>query len=141
MDHVATMRRSYDLINAGDIEGFGALLADEFVEHETTPGIAPTKEGVLEFFRLYRAAFPDLRFDPQDYIASGDRVAVRVRATGTNTADFMGMPATGRSMDIELVDICRFEDDGLCHEHWGVADVMGMMQQLGFVPVPEGAPA
>jgi steroid delta-isomerase-like uncharacterized protein len=141
MDHVATMRRAYDLINAGDIDGFGELLADDFVEHEQTPGLAPTKEGVLEFFRLYRAAFPDLRFEPEDYIASGDKVAVRVRTTGTNTGDFMGMPATGKSMDIQLVDICRFEDDGLSHEHWGVADVMTMMQQLGVVPMPEGAPA
>ena len=141
MDHAATMRRGYDLLNAGDIDGFGALLADDFVEHEQTPGLAPTKDGVLEFFRMYRAAFPDLRFDPQDVIASGDKVVVRVRATGTNTGDFMGMPATAKSMDIQLVDIVRFDDDGLGREHWGVADVMTMMQQLGVVPMPEGVPA
>ena len=141
MDHVATMRRAYELINAGDIDGFGELLADDFVEHEETPGIAPTKAGVLEFFRIYRAAFPDLRFEPEDYIASGDKVVVRLRATGTNSGDFMGMPATGKRMSIDLIDIVRFEDDGLGHEHWGVADVMGMMQQLGVVPMPETAPA
>lgn len=141
MDHAATMRRGYELLNAGDIDGFGALLADDFVEHEQTPGLAPTKDGVLEFFRMYRAAFPDLRFDPQDVIASDDKVVVRVRATGTNTGDFMGMPATGKSMDIQLVDIVRFDDDGLGREHWGVADVMTMMQQLGVVPMPEGVPA
>lgn len=141
MDHAATMRRCYDLLNAGDIDGFGAFLADDFVEHEQTPGLAPTKDGVLEFFRMYRAAFPDLRFDPQDVIASGDKVVVRVRATGTNTGDFMGMPATGKSMDIQLIDIVRFDDAGLGREHWGVADVMTMMQQLGVVPMPEGVPA
>ena len=141
MDHLATMRRAYDLINAGDIDGFGELLADDFVEHEQTPGIAPTKEGTLEFFRMYRAAFPDLHFEPGDYIASGDKVVTRVRATGTNTGDFMGMPATGKTVDIDLIDIVRFEDDGLGHEHWGVADVMTMMQQLGVVPMPEVAPA
>jgi steroid delta-isomerase-like uncharacterized protein len=96
MDHVATMRRAYELINAGDIDGFGELIADDLIEHEETPGIAPTKEGVLEFFRIYRAAFPDLRFEPEDYIASGDKVVARVRATGTNSVDFMGMPATGK---------------------------------------------
>jgi steroid delta-isomerase-like uncharacterized protein len=141
MDHAATMRRSYELINAGDIDGFGELLADDFVEHEQAPGLEPTKEGVLQFFRMYRAGFPDLRFNPEDFIASGDKVAVRVRATGTNRGDFMGMPATGKSMDIQLVDIVRFGEDGLGHEHWGVADVMTMMQQLGVVPMPESAPA
>jgi steroid delta-isomerase-like uncharacterized protein len=139
MDHVATMRRCYELINAGDIDGFGKFLADDFVEHEETPGLAPTKEGVLQFFGMYRAAFPDLRFEPADYIASGDKVVTRVRATGTNTGDFMGMPATGKSIDIELIDIVRFADDGLGHEHWGVADVMAMMQQLGVVPEPDPA--
>ena len=59
MDHSTTQRRLYDLLNAGDIDGFGALLADDFVEHEETPGLAPTKDGVLEFFRMYRAAFPE----------------------------------------------------------------------------------
>jgi ketosteroid isomerase-like protein len=69
MDHAATMRRCYDLLNAGDIDAFGEYLADDFVEHEQTPGLAPTKEGVLDFFRMYRAAFPDLRFTPEDIIA------------------------------------------------------------------------
>ena len=54
MDHSATQRRLYDLLNVGDIEGFGVLLAEGFVEHEETPGLGPTKEGVLEFFRMYR---------------------------------------------------------------------------------------
>jgi len=141
MDHVATMQRCYDLINADDIDGFGAFLAEDFVEHEQTPGLAPTKAGVLEFFRMYRAAFPDLRFEPEDYVTSEDKVVVRVRATGTNTGEFMGMPATGKSIDIQLIDIVRFGEDGLGHEHWGVADVMTMMQQLGVVPAPETASA
>jgi len=141
MDHVETMRRCYELINAGDIDGFGEFLADDFVEHEQTPGLEPTKAGVLEWFRTFRAAFADLRFEPEDYIASGDKVVVRVRATGTNNGDFMGMPATGKSIDIQLIDIVRFGDDGLGYEHWGVADVMTMMQQLGAVPMPDSAPA
>ena len=84
MDHSATQRRLYDLLNAGDIDGFGALLADGFVEHEETSGLAPTREGVMEFFRMYRAAFPNVRFDVEDVLASGDRVVTRARATGAH---------------------------------------------------------
>jgi predicted ester cyclase len=51
----------------------------------------------------------------------------------------MGMPATGKSVDVQLVDIMRFDEDGLVAEHWGVVDMLAMMQQLGVVP--EGAPA
>ena len=136
MDHAATIRRMYDLLSAGDIDGFGDLLADDFVEHEETPGLEPTKEGVKQFFHMYRAAFPDLRMEPQDVVASGDKVVARARATGTNQGEFMGMPATGKSVDVQLIDIIRFGDDGLAREHWGVFDALGMMQQLGAIPAP-----
>ncbi len=139
MDHAATLRRCYDLINAGDVDGFGEQLADDLVEHEETPGFAPTKEGVKEFFRMYIAAFPNLRMDAEDVLTSGDKVVARVRCTGTNDGAFMGMPATGKNVDVQCIDIVRFGDDGLAHEHWGVFDVMSMMQQLGAVPT--GAPA
>jgi len=139
MDHAATMRRLYELVNAGDVDGFGELLADDFVEHEESPGLAPTKEGVKAFFRMYIAAFPDLRMDAEDVLASGDKVVARVRATGTHQGEFMGIPATGKGVGVQLIDILRFGDDGLAHEHWGVFDTLAMMQQLGVAP--EGPPA
>jgi steroid delta-isomerase-like uncharacterized protein len=136
MDHSVTQRRLYDLLNEGDIKGFGALLGDGFVEHEEVPGIAPTKDGVQEFFRMYRAAFPDLRMDPEDVLACGDKVVARVRATGTQDGEFMGMPATGKRIDVQVIDIMRYGEDGLVQEHWGVADMMAMLRQLGAVPGP-----
>ena len=139
MDHETTMRKAYELISAGDIDGFGDLLRDDMVEHEETPGFPQTKDGVKAFFNAYIAAFPDLRMHVEDVIASGDKVVARFRATGTNTGDFMGMPATGKSVDVQGIDIIRFGDDGKAAEHWGVFDAMAMMQQLGVVP--EGAPA
>jgi steroid delta-isomerase-like uncharacterized protein len=139
MDHAATMRRAYDLINEGDIEGFGGLLADDFVEHEATPGLEPTRAGVIAFFQMYKAAFPDLRFDAQDVLVSGDKVVVRAQVTGTHEGEFLGIAATGKRIDVALIDIVRFGDDGLGHEHWGVVDTLTMMQQLGVIP--EGPPA
>ena len=77
------------------------------------------------------AAFPDLAMTPEDVVDGGDKVVARVRFTGTHQGDFMGMPATGRAVDVQLIDIMRFADDGLVHEHWGVFDAMAMMHQLG----------
>jgi len=134
MNNATTLRRSYELLNAGDVDGFGDLLADDFVEHEVSPGIAPTKEGVKAFFRMYIAAFPDLRMVPEDVLPSGDKVVARTRGTGTHRGEFMGMPATGKSIDVELIDIMRFSDDGLVQEHWGAFDALKMMQQLGAIP-------
>ena len=139
MDHEVTMRRLYELISAGDIDGFGEHLADEFVEHDETPGLEPSKEEVKQLFRMYRAAFPDLRMEAEDVLVSGDKVVARVRVTGTHQGEFMGMPATGKSADVRLIDIIRFGEDGLARERWGLFDALGLMQQLGASPAP--APA
>ena len=140
MDHAATMRRAYDLINAGDIDGFGELAADGFVEHEELPGLEPTKEGVISLFKGYRAAFPDLHMAVEDVIAEGDRAVARVTTTGTQTGDWMGMPASGRRVEVKLIDIMRFDDSGKISEHWGVMDMLSMLQQLGVVPEMQPAP-
>ncbi len=134
MDHEGTARRLYELINAGDLDGLADAIADDFVEHEEVPGLAPTKTGALEQFRLMRVAFPDMRMEPEDVIASGDRVAVRATFRGTHQAEFMGLPATGKQVEVNLIDILRFGDDGLAYEHWGVMDSMAMMAQLGAMP-------
>jgi steroid delta-isomerase-like uncharacterized protein len=139
MDHVATLRRTYERLSAGDIDGFSAVLADDFVDREELPGLAPTKEGAIAFFRMFRAAFPDLRMVPEDIIAGGDKVVARVRATGTHKGEFMGIAPTGRQMNVQLIDIMRFGTDGRVTEHWGVFDQFTMLQQLGAIPA--GPPA
>ncbi len=134
MDHTNSIRRLYDLINAGDIDGFGRQLADDFVEHNENPGVPPTKAGTLQYFQLLVRAFPDFRMDVQDVIASGDKAVARLQVVGTHQGEFMGIPATGKSAAVNLIDITRFGDDGLAREHWGVVDQLALMQQLGVIP-------
>jgi steroid delta-isomerase-like uncharacterized protein len=139
MDHAATMRRAYELLNDHDVDGFGDLLSDDFVEHEPLEGFPPTKDGVKAFFRDNIAAFSDFRFAIDDVFACGDKAVGRFRMNGTHDGDFMGIPATGKSVDVPGIDIIRFDDAGLAVEHWGAFDTMVMMQQLGLAP--EGPPA
>jgi len=134
-----TLRRAFELVSAGDLDGFFDHLADDFVEHETGPGLESTKAGTKQLFAMMKAGFPDLRFDAEDILESGDKVVARARVTGTNKGEFMGIPASGKSIDIQAIDILRFGADGLAHEHWGVMDIMSMMQQIGAVP--QGPPA
>src|SRR5450432_3229310 len=99
MDHAAVHRRLYDLLNAHDVDAFGELLADDFVEHEDLPGGVPTKDGVKDFFRMEMAAFPDLSMTVEDVVASGDKVVARARFRGTHRGELMGMPPTGKTVD------------------------------------------
>jgi steroid delta-isomerase-like uncharacterized protein len=137
MDHTSSINRLYDLINAGDIDGFGRQLADDFVERDEIPGLPPTKDGVIQYFRIMLAAFPDMRMDVQDSFASGEKAVARLRVSGTHQGEFMGIPATGKPVSVNLIDITRFGDDGLAREHWGVVDMLAMMQQslaASFLP-------
>jgi steroid delta-isomerase-like uncharacterized protein len=138
MDHTTAIRRFYDLVNAGDIDGFSHELADDFVEREELPGFPPTKAGVIEYFRMLLAAFPDLRMVPEDVMGCGDKVVARVVVTGTHKGPFMGMSATGKRVEVKLIDIIRFGDDGQAREHWGLTDQLAMMQQLGAIPAGPG---
>ena len=77
----------------------------------------------------------DARFDIQDIVAEGDRVAVRLTSTATQTGDFMGMPPTGAGYTIEEIHLFRISD-GRIAEHWHQGDMLGMMRQLGLMPEP-----
>ena len=139
MDHTISIQRLYDFINDGDIEGFSQQLADNFVEREEIPGLPPTNDGVVQYFRILLAAFPDMRMEVQDVITNGDKAVARVRVSGTHEGEFMGIPPTGNQVSMNLIDITRFGDDGLAREHWGVFDQLAMMQQLGVIPAGPSA--
>ncbi|KRB46897.1 hypothetical protein ASD90_00390 [Terrabacter sp. Root181] len=74
-----------------------------------------------------------------EVLESGDRTIARVAASGTQRGEFMGLPASGRHAETQLIDIMRFDADGKIVEHWGVMDMLTMMQQLGAIP--DGPPA
>jgi predicted ester cyclase len=67
------------------------------------------------------------------------RARARVGVTGTHEGEFLGIPPTGRQVGVQLIDIMRFDHEGLVSEHCGVGDMLTLMQQLGVVPT--AAPA
>jgi len=139
VDHAMTMRSAYERINAGDLGAYADLVADDFVEHDYVPGLPATKEGMLDYFRLILSAFPDLRMGVEDLIASEDKTVARVKVTATHRGEFMGVAPTGSRVEMQLIDIMRFDDAGRICDHWGVADMLSLMQQLGVGP--SAAPA
>lgn len=134
MDNATTMRSAYERISAGDISGFADLVADDFVEHDEIPGLPPTKDGVVQYFGLLLSAFPDMQMEVEDLMIDGDKAVARVNVTATHGGEFMGIPPTGIRVSMQLIDIMRFDGDGRVRDHWGVADMLSLMQQLGAVP-------
>ncbi len=126
-------QRFYEAVNSGDLDTAMELVADDFVDHEEFAGMPSNRDGVRQFFELFRSAFPDLRMNAHQIVCEDDLVAVRGSMTGTHQGEFMGMQATGRRMEIQAMDLVRVRD-GQAVEHWGLTDAMTMMQQLGAVP-------
>ena len=131
---VLAMRMYNEVISQGDLAALDDMIHDDFVEHEEMPGLPTDKSAPAAFVTMFRSAFPDLQASVEDILQDGDKLVVRARMSGTHKGEFMGMPATGKRIDVRLIDILRFGDDGLAHEHWGVIDSLTMMQQLGAVP-------
>ena len=127
-------RRFYaEVINGKNLAVIDELVDDDLVEHQEMPGIPPGKEGVRAFFQLFHSAFPDLNAEIQGIVAEGDEVWVYAVMTGTHQGEFLGIPATGKQISVPMVDRVRVRN-GKAVEHWGVADDLGMMTQLGVVP-------
>ena len=110
------------------------LFSPDFVDHSGTTN-PPTLEGSRQFFSMMFAAFPDMRFTIRQQIAEGDKVLTHKTFHGTHRGPFMGIPATGKEVSFDVMDIFTVTD-GKITEHWTVGDMLSMMQQLGVVPGP-----
>lgn len=128
------MLRFYDAFNRRDLDSVSDVVADDFVDHEIPDGMPSGFEGVRQFLGAFVAAFPDMKFEPLEIIATNNNVAARLRTTGTHEGEFFGIPATGRKIDVESADWVRYNDEGKVVEHWGYTDNLKLMQQLGVMP-------
>jgi steroid delta-isomerase-like uncharacterized protein len=125
-----------EVFNQGNMSLADELLSPNYIEHEELPpGVPAGREGLKQTILMTRAAFPDFSATIEDIVAEGDKVAQRITWTGTHKGDFMGIPATGKSVSIQVLDIIRVVDGHLV-EHWGLMDSMGLMQQLDVMPAP-----
>jgi len=136
-ENKAIARRVNDEIwSEGHLDVIDELFADDFVA--TIVG-APEQirgpQGFREFVVTYRTAFPDLRITVDEQFAEGETVVTRWTATGTNEGELMGIPATGKQATTAGININRISDGKLV-EGWGLFDQLGLLQQLGAVPVP-----
>jgi steroid delta-isomerase-like uncharacterized protein len=108
-------------------------LSPEFVDHSVPPGLPPDREGVRMQFTMFITALPDLQAIIHDQVADDEKVVTRKTLRGTHQGDLMGIPPTGKTVDIEVIDILRVKD-GKITDHWNNVDRLGLMQQLGVIP-------
>jgi steroid delta-isomerase-like uncharacterized protein len=127
-----------DMFNTGKFDDLGKYVADNNIEHQMMPGQKSGLAGLKETITNFRAAFPDLKFTIDHITADSNMIWAHYTMTGTNTGPMMGMPPTGKSINIQGMDLVRLEN-GKGVEHWGYNEGRKMMEQLGLMP-PMGGP-
>ncbi len=126
-----------DLLDAwwsGKTDGLDAVVAENFTTHMSMPSVSSTgAQKLKDMIAMSNAAFTGNKAEDLHLTAEGDRVVAHYRWKGKNTGA-MGeaMPATNKPVDVECVDILRFEN-GKIVEHWGYMEEMKMMEQLGMM--------
>jgi steroid delta-isomerase-like uncharacterized protein len=121
--------------NAKDLDAAVELLAEEYVRHDANLPEVVGPRAQRDFLAGLFMAFPDLNLQAERLIAQENLVVLHFTVQGTNRGEFMRMPATGREVMIQGVDIFRLIGDKIA-EQWVVMDVLGLMQQLGAIPIP-----
>ncbi|UDL87476.1 ester cyclase [Mesorhizobium sp. PAMC28654] len=121
-------------LSAGDIDGFSALFADTYVNHQKSAAAPPPanlspKQGTVAFFKARLAAMPDLKVAIEVVVADKDHVAASFVYSGTHKGDYFGVAPTGRALRFTSCDIFRVVD-GRIVEHWGMGDIAGVLAQL-----------
>jgi predicted ester cyclase len=128
----------FNRINAGDLAGAAALVAEDCVNHQALPE-AQGRAGFATIIGKIRTAFPDLRYTIDDVIAEGDRALVRVTMAGTQTGPFamtkMPLPASNKPIKVTQFHVMRAAR-GQIVEHWFGQDSLEMFRQLGLKVTP-----
>ncbi len=106
-------------------------LANDFALHVPLP-CSPDVQGMNEVISSCRAVFEHLDVTVKDMVAEGDRVAACFATRGIRKVAFMGLPATGKSITMTGIEVLRIEN-GRIAELWGVANLLGLMQQLDIL--------
>jgi steroid delta-isomerase-like uncharacterized protein len=135
-DNKALVRRAYEEIwGKGDFAVEQELVATDVVDHNAPAGLPPGLEGHHQGLVMFRNAFPDLQITLGDLIAEGDKVVDRWTMCATHTGPFMNIPPTGKQVTVTGMDISRIKN-GKIVEYWHQEDMLGLLQQLGVIPVP-----
>jgi predicted ester cyclase len=126
----AVRRFNLEVIQGGDRTAFEALMQLDFVNRSAPPGGTSGAEGMWNTFQnVLRPALSDFKVTILDQVAEGDKVATRKTISGIHTGVLMGIPATGRPVSIDVIDIVRVKE-GRYVEHWGVNTLAGVLKQL-----------
>jgi steroid delta-isomerase-like uncharacterized protein len=125
----------YAAFDRGEFDLVRSMMSVDFVAHLVGMPETLNREAFIQFGAEFRTAFPDGYHQFDEVIVEDNRVVTIGKFRGTHLGKFQGLPATGKSVEIEVIHIDKLIDDRIVY-HWGQGNQAGMMQQLGIVFIP-----
>ena len=139
-ENKANARRLYEEVwNKGNVAALNELMSPGVVAHQLPRPVPSGISGFKLYVKAYRVVFPDAHFTIDDVIAEGDKVAVRWTTTGTYKGRLPFLPAlhpTGKKVTLRGLTFLRYSAAGKIAECWANTDPVGLMQQVGTIPLP-----
>jgi predicted ester cyclase len=119
-----------EVVGGRQLDRLGEFFAADFKSHNLPAGLPPGIDGVRAFFAGFGDGLDDLSVTIDVSVAESDLVAVRTTTRGRHTGVLFGLPASGRELAVDGVDILRIEG-GQIVEHWGLTNTTGLLEQAG----------
>ena len=124
------VRAGFQAFNVGDADRCMALAAPDLIMNlAELPEPRHGRQAWRQGFEIMRRAFPDLQARIEDIVAAQDKVAVRLRFIGTHRGEFLGIPATGRTIEYVSHEFYRIAG-GLIAEEWICSEMATLLQQI-----------
>ncbi len=128
------MLRAIEKRNWSDLE---ASLHPRYTYTSAEGADQPAAAGIA-VAQTYTAAFSDLKFEVLHQFTAGSTSIMEIRASGTNDGELMGLPATGKPVQVDICNVIE-ERDGKIFAEREYFDSASLMAQLGFEGTPVSA--
>jgi predicted ester cyclase len=116
----------------GDYSKFVRYVSPAYVDHNA-PAAGRGPDIVRRHLTSLQTTFPDFTLEVRQIFCDGDFVISRVVGQGTHLGAWMGIAPSGRTIQVKGINIDRLHA-GQIIEHWGEADTLGMLIQMGVQP-------
>jgi steroid delta-isomerase-like uncharacterized protein len=127
-----------ELWNERRLDVADAIFDKDCVTHQLRSGVPVDAvprgpEAIKGHIADWIASFPDLRFSIEQMLSEGDRVVMQLLMEGTHQHAWLGIPASGKKLQIRIFTVHRVMQ-GKIVEDWVLVESFGLFQQLGVIP-------
>jgi predicted ester cyclase len=124
------LRFNKEVIEQANLKSFEELVSENVCNHSAPEGSSKGPDGMKHFLiNILKAGFPDLKVEILEQVAERDLVTTRKKILATHTGEIMGIPASNKKVEINIIDIIRLED-GKYAEHWGISNFSDVIAQI-----------